>query len=204
MASMKNITLLVIGIILIAVGPAQAVLIVDTGPGPQVGYGWALDSSQSGLAAEFTTTQYCTINGIQGWMFSEIEGIGTIALYSDGGEVPGTEMFSTGFSAPVTGGVSDWYGASGLAWDLPAGTYWVAFEVRSGETLVAGMPNPAESPLGNEAFRLSSWSGYAEFDPLGIGVRIDAQVAQVPEPATLLLLGAGLVGVGMARRRLKG
>jgi len=134
-------------------------------------------------------------------MFSELGGTGTIALYSDGGETPGTEMFSTKFSAPSTDREPDWYGVSGLAWDLSAGTYWVAFEVRSGDTLIGGMPFSSEHPLSNEAYFNAATSQYIANDSLNIGVRIDAQPTGVPEPSTLLFLGSGLLGLGFFARK---
>lgn len=194
---------------------AEAVTIVDTGPGPggaagSVG-GFVLGNPgvNQFLAAEFSFTTGFAITDVQGWIDPFAGGTATAVLYTDGGEVPGTELFSQTFSA--TGSVVGWFGPSGLSWNLATGIYWVAFEVRSGDTLNAAMPFPSTSPLGNEAVQNDSTSGiYMDAGNLSIGVRIctgnegcPATVPTVPEPSTLLLLASGLLGLaGLARRRM--
>ena len=80
------------------------------------------------------------------------------------------------------------------------GTYWVAFEVRSGQDLYGTMGDGAPSPLSDEAFNLGT--GWYEYDGLDIGVRIYADLTQqVPEPATLALVGLGLASIGFARKK---
>ena len=191
-------------------GPVSAALIVDTGPGPTItsGFGGLTIGSNQWLAAEFSLGGTTTITGVQGWIGIGIPngnistGTGTAVIYTDGGDVPGSELFSAAFATADS--ASSWDGASGLSWLLNAGTYWVAFEVRSGQTLSDGMPRPSSSPLGNEAFNNSG--AYVGFDSLDIGVRIFGEQPQppppqIPEPASLALLGIGLAGLGATRRR---
>jgi len=197
----KNwIRVLCFTLLLFSATAANAVVIVDTGPGPggDTG-GWTLGDTQW-LAGEFTTTEDYIITSIEGWINPlNSTGIVRVALYSDGGEIPGTQLFSDTFSKPGTSG-NGWYGVSGLSWELLAGTYWVSFE---GVTGTGGaMPYPSATPLANEAFFNSINSAWNEKDDLDIGVKILGDVSAVPEPTALALLGLGLVG-GLGYRRKK-
>ena len=158
---------------------AIAATIVNTGPGADSNY-WVLAGASvlppfgQFLAAEFSIGSSTTVTDIEGWMSSNPSGAdGTIAIYSDGGDVPGAELYATTFFG--TGSQdSSWVGASGLSWDLAAGTYWVAFEVRDGQTLETSMPSPSSSPLLNEAATSRDTGNWIGFDGLDLGVRISA------------------------------
>ena len=185
-------TIAFIGLAIAVSTNSNAAIIVDTGPGPVNVGGVALGDGQS-LAGEFTIGQQYTITDVEGWI-GDI-GFGgstaTVAIYTDGGSIPGTELFSAGFSVGAT---DAWYGASGLSWLLDAGTYWVSYEVRAGDTLDGYMPGPAPSPLGAYAYTTNGdWFS----DPLNIGVRISS----VPIPAAAWLFGSALLGLSVMKRR---
>ena len=182
---------------------ANAATIVDTGPGADSNYRALAGASVlppfgQFLAAEFSIGSSTTVTDIEGWMsFNPSGADGTIAIYSDGGDVPGDELYAATFFG--TGSLdSSWVGVSGLSWDLAAGTYWVAFEVRDGQTLETSMPSPSSNPLLNEAFTSVDTGDWNDDDGLDLGIRISA----VPIPAAAWLFGTGLLGlIGVARKR---
>ena len=182
--------------------PAQADTIVDTGEFNSSGFTHALNSGQW-LAAQFDLGQAYTITDINGYINPINTGTMTIALYGDdNSDIPDTsnqylvQQFST--SSDDTG----WYGLTGLNTLLAAGTYWVSFEVRVGDTNYGSMPY-FDNPLPNSAYRNPTGNWIAN-DPADYGIRIYGEAGAIPEPATMLLLGLGLMGLVGVRRRFKG
>lgn len=186
---------------------AYAAVIVDTGPGPNAGGGYGLYPDQW-LAGEFNLSQPDTITDVYGWIdgTSYDPGTATIAIYDDGGIIPGSQLFTTQFSIfhPQDSEIrADWYGASGLNWGLSSGTYWVSFESRANDTYSGAMPFYSQNPLSNEAF----WNGGSwNSTRLGIGVRVYSDGSApapgvVPEPASMILMGIGLAGAAMRKRK---
>jgi hypothetical protein len=180
---------------------ASAALIVDTGEPPDDSSGWSLDFGQN-LAGEFTLGQTFTVTDVVGWMFEVVAGDMTVAIYGDGGDVPDTssELYSQTFNADIPdGALNAWVGAEGVSWDLGPGTYWAAFEVRTGNTWFA-MPWPAPSPLDNYAY--TSAGVWTNSPDLNSGLRVFGdEHFVIPEPGALLLGGIGLGIVGWLRRR---
>ena len=190
----RNIRSLIAALCVIA-APAQAATLVDTGTPPPSNTTWTLSPSQS-LAAEFTLSAASVIDSIMGHIRGSGNSTITIGLFTDGGEIPGMQLFAGTFAS--TSGTS-FQGLTGLSWAVGAGTYWVTFA----STGFDGMSQNAPSPLGNEAFAPAG-SGFIENDGLNLGVRItgNAGTGAVPEPGTwvMLILGFGLLG-GVARRQ---
>lgn len=147
-----------------ALSSVHAITIVDTGS-PTSGSS-IVTYLNGALAAEFTVANDSQITDVQGFLNVGRPGNLTIAVYGDGGDIPGAELFSTSISLSTVSGTSAWQGASGLTWNLASGTYWVGFQ--ADPTLSFGMPTRvwgsgggAPNPLGNEA-RLydGGFSGY--------------------------------------------
>jgi hypothetical protein len=64
-------------------------------------------------------------------------------------------------------------------------------------------PNPKPFILNSVVFNLSGALGLTIDDVSNVSFEYGTDLAQVSEPATLLLLGSGLIGIGMIRRKIK-
>jgi hypothetical protein len=126
--------LIFVAVFMITIPSAYAGLIIDTGPGPSSGGALDLSSGQW-WAGKFNLTNSFKITDIDVWLVSTgHSGHLKYAIYSDAGNAPGsTPINSTTLPIDVDMGnlnfVPDWFGPSGLNWDLSAGTYWLALEV---------------------------------------------------------------------------
>ncbi|MBT8101209.1 MAG: PEP-CTERM sorting domain-containing protein [Gammaproteobacteria bacterium] len=177
---------------------ANAVAIVDTGATPNSASNWSLNWSQ-GIAGQFTTTEDYLVTSVEGWI-QDVFTAGTLtaAIYSNNAGSPGSALYTAEFSASQT---NAWQGASDLAWDLLAGTYFVAFEVASGQSFSGTLPGSAIDPLSAYAYsNAGNWYGQS----LAAGFQINGELAgAVSEPGSLALLGIGLMGL-VWRRKVSG
>ncbi len=189
-------------LVLLAIVPAPAATIVDTGAGYPGLAGYTLASGQW-AAGKFELPAAYTITDVFGWVYVVSGSTGTVTIYDDAGTKPGSEIFSTPFDTVPDVSSAGWAGASGLGWALGPGSYWVAYEVRTGQDFLGTMPAlTAGTPLSEYVLGKSpTWVSY----PVNAGVRIlGTSATPVPEPTTFGLVAAGLAAVaGLRRRRPK-
>ncbi|MCD4722421.1 MAG: hypothetical protein K8S13_21570 [Desulfobacula sp.] len=225
----KHLKFLLIGcIILVTPHSVFADYVVNTGPGNTFVSGVQVKSTQW-VAGQFTLNQsFSTIVDIEGW-FALTGGTITVAIYGNnfnsGSPIPDSNISygSWAFSVldmadydpnnstidPDTPDSFGWAGVSGVSLNLSAGTYWAAFEVRSGQNYNGFMPDmydENDNPLSSDILAEYAWwrsprwrnanSSYETF-----GLRIGNPV---PIPSALLLLASGLLGIaGFNKRKQK-
>jgi hypothetical protein len=195
--------------LLLALSPAAQALVVDTGPGADVGGGWSLyddrpvTSGYQRLAARFTVGAADLITSVQGWMNWD-GGALSFAVLTDFQGLPGATLYSVTTALPATAwNTPDWRGVGGLNWSLSAGNYWLVFADQPGGGSGA-MPGGAPMPL--EAYASSPGvapgAEWMDAPTLGFGVRINTTPEPppaIPEPGTLLLWAVG--GAALLVRR---
>jgi hypothetical protein len=198
-----------------------APLIDDSVGGPGT-HGLVLFDQQY-LAGKIVLPQSVAITGIEAFMDDGgIGGTVTIALYPDTEPdgvslpVPNTsiELFSQTISVMdlnpmTTAPYYGWQGANGLNWSLAAGTYWVSFEVRSGQTLwgsfpiesATGVPYPLQDYAFWNTFNNGEWLNASDES---WGLRVFGEVTAVPLPASawFFLSGLGMLA-GLVRKKIR-
>ncbi len=186
------------------VASAQAVYVVDTGPGADTG-GLSLSGTQS-LAGRFTLDLGHELYGLEGWIiYPTITGSlpVRVVLYEDFEGLPdtGAVVHSQLFTVPASGipFAAGWHGISGVTIPVYGGTYWLAFELPSGDFGSGAMPPTPLVEL--DDYAVDSGGGFASSPTARIGIRV------LPEPGqgVMSALGAiALVSLGSTRRRGSG
>lgn len=187
---------------------AYGAVIFDTGTPPDAAvYGYM--ENGLGYAARFTLSDPYSLTNIeahftdQRWRHLQVSGTATLAIYGDGiysGIIPdvNSQLYDQNF---LVGAATGWYGVSGVNWALPAGNYWVAFEVRTGDTYTGAMDRNPINPIPDEAL-ITNYGTYSDNDNLDFAYRAYGNPSGVvPEPATMVLFGIGAAAMAMARRK---
>jgi hypothetical protein len=187
---------------LILSNQVKADIIVDTGTPDQLGAALMLSDAQW-LAAEFSTTQAWQIDSLKGFINADTSNQDnatyTVAIY-DNASNNHPDTTSELFAQQATFGSDGWNGLQALNIALNAGTYWLAFEVRTGDTLQGLMPVSAPNPLQTAFNDTTSNAGYVP--TTGANYHFGVQISAVPVPPSILLFASGLLAMG-GRRLIK-
>jgi hypothetical protein len=186
----------------IAIAPSFAATIVNTGNPTDPTHWYFGAASNQWLAGEFTISQPYALTDIKTFCnWTSGSNIANIAIYSDGGDVPGSLLFNQSFTV---GSTSAWQGLSGLNWNLTEGTYWVGFENRAGNFYGTMGGGSVLNPMQGEAY-FNNYSGgqYVAGSHEYIPAIIEGIPTATPEPASLSLLGLGLLGLVFKRKKTR-
>lgn len=198
-------------------GSVNAGIIYDNG-GASIGDGgnettqWVQADDFNIASGGMVTGAGIYIGGSGGDPFSVWDGTLEYFLFSDAGVTPGS-LITSGNGINVS--TSD----TGISWCCSGNAWLFEFDFESGFTAAAGTDYWLGVHLSNnydrdELYWISqagssgdqSESSLGTFDNWGIG-RLDrayyltGSAASVPEPASLVLLGLGLAGIGFSRKK---
>ena len=199
-----SFTLFCAAILYMVASTVTAQTIVDTGEPVYHSSGGMVLNSEVYRAGEFDLASATTLSSIQGWLGNYQGGSGyglgplTIAIYDDGGDLPGHEIYSKSVFVPNTDD-NAWRGVAGLSWLMQPGEYWVSFEVRAAEGQYFNgymqyydIPVPLTNYAAYDNFFLSSNHGWLDDGATKFAVRIEGDVTAVPLPGAFLLFGSAV------------
>jgi hypothetical protein len=138
---------------------------------------------------------------------------GYLRIFADAGGAPGAEItgpngdlvgvVETGFADPTFGLIGADAKAGGLSYGLGAGTYWFGLQTISTDWnyTANGSYGMGSNQNGRDGSRAGG--GYDSTDFFGMGVDTNMKIEGdvIPEPMTMLALGAGLAALAARRRK---
>lgn len=183
---------------------AQAAYVLDTGTPTSISNAALQDigspigtsRSRQHLGVTFNVAQASSITSVEGYIGTATGGNLRFELH-EGASPSGALLFSSQVSTAAF--TLDWLGATGLDWDVSAGDYTLTVIAQA--DFQGYMRYGASAPAGTEWFQGNSGTWATIGDNLNMGWRIGADAASVPAPATLGLVGLGLAGLALSRRR---